>query len=136
MCLEKIFKEYFKECLIIFLNENNIINNDHHGAISDHSTTIALTVLNNKLIQNYENNKITALLSTDLSAAYDTIDNNILLSKLEHYGIRGSQLLLLKSYLTNRKQFVQIETYNSDTIDALPWSCVQGSKLSSLLYTF
>ena len=68
-------------------------------------------------------------------AAYDTIDNNILPSKLEHYGIRGSQLLLLKSYLTNRKQFVQLVTYNSDTIDALPCSCVQGSKLSSLLYT-
>ena len=37
--------------------------------------------------------------------------------------------------MENRKQFVQLETYNSDLIDALPSSCVQGSKLSSLLYT-
>ena len=135
MCLEKIFEEYFKECLLIFLYENNIINIDHHGALVNHSTTTAITVINNKLIQNYENNKISALLSTDLSAAYDTIDNKILLTKLEHYGIRGDPLLLLKSYLENRKQFVQLETYNSEIIDALPCSCVQGSKLSSLLYT-
>ena len=57
------------------------------------------------------------------------------MSKLEHYGIRGNQLELLKSYLSNRKQFVQLETYNSDIKNALPCSCVQGSKLSSLLYT-
>ena len=131
----KIFKEYFKQCLVIFLNENNVINNDHHGAIKEHSTVTALTMINNKLIHNYENNKISALLSTDLSAAYDTIDNNILLAKLEHYGIRGKTLMLMKSYLTDRKQFAQLETFSSHLIDALPCSCVQGSKISSLLYT-
>ena len=132
---KKIFEEYFKECLLIFLTENNIIDKNHHGAMAEHSTTTAITVINNKLIQNFENNKISALLSTDLSAAYDTIDNFILLTKLEYYGIRGNHLQLIKSYLSDRKQFVQLETYNSDIISALPCSCVQGSKLSSLLYT-
>ena len=47
MCIEKIFEEYFKECLIIFLNENNIINKDPHGALLNHSTTTAITILNN-----------------------------------------------------------------------------------------
>ena len=134
-CLEKIFEEYFKQCLVIFLNNNDVINNDHHGAIQQHSTVTALTMINSKLIHNYENNKISALLSTDLSAAYDTIDNNILLAKLEHYGIRGNTSMLMRSYLTNRKQFVQLETFSSNVTDALPCSCVQGSKISSILYT-
>ena len=58
-----------------------------------------------------------------------------LLSKLEYYRIWGSPLLLIKSYLSDRKQSVQLETYNSDITSALPCSCIQGSKLSSLLYT-
>ena len=121
--------------MVIFLNNNDVINNDHHGAIQQHSTVTALTMINSKLIHNYENNKISALLSTDLSAAYDTIDNNILLAKLEHYGIRGNTLMLMRSYLTNRKQFVQLETFSSNVTDALPCSCVQGSIISSILYT-
>ena len=125
-CLEKLFEEYFKQCFLLFLNENKIINNDHHGAVKHHSTVTALTMINSKLIYNYENNKISALLSTDLSAAYDTIDNNILLAKLEHYGIRGNALMLMRSYLTDRKQFVELETFSSNLTDALPCSCVQG----------
>jgi len=49
----------------------------------------------------------------DLKKAFDTVSHEIRLLKLEHYGIRGIALDLLKSYLTDRKQFVNINGINS-----------------------
>ena len=45
----------------------------------------------------------------DLSKAFDTLDHEILMAKLQYYGIHGTPLELVKSYLTNRKQYVEIE---------------------------
>ena len=57
-----------------------------------------------------ENNQTTIAIFLDLSKAFDTIDHNILLHKLEYYGFRGVVLKWFDSYLSNRKQYVY---YNS-----------------------
>ena len=50
----------------------------------------------------------------DLQKALDTVNHEILLEKLKHYGIRGIANEWFKTYLTNRKQFVSINGFDSD----------------------
>ena len=50
------------------------------------------------------------IITTDLTAAYDTVDHEILLEKLKYYGIDGMEIKLFRSYLQNRKQFTMLDT--------------------------
>ena len=93
-----------------------------------------MTIVLDELYRQKENDKISCILQTDLSAAYDTIDHKILLDKLDYYGVRRAALNLFDSYLTNRSQYTSIDTYDSDFVDSLDYYVIQGSKLSSLLY--
>ena len=71
----------------------------------------------------------------DLSKAFDTIDHTILISKLYRYGIRGPALLLIKSYLSNRKQYTETLGEKSDKLLTL-YGVPQGSVLGPLLFLF
>ena len=68
-----------------------------------------------------------------MSKAFDTLDHNILLSKLHYYGINGSALQLLRSYLSNRKQLVQLGDVISLKTD-ISMGVPQGSILGPLLF--
>ena len=54
---------------------------------------------------------------------------------MEHYGIRDKELSLFKSYLSERYQFTQIDTFNSTILKSLDCSCIQGGKLSGTIYS-
>ena len=69
----------------------------------------------------------------DLKKAFDTLDHVILLSKLESFGFRGRVLTLLKSYLNNRKQFLQLDSYRS-SCQSVKCGVPQGSVLGPLLF--
>ena len=76
-----------------------------------------------------------AVFMTDLSAAFDTVDTEILENKLEHLRIRGKELAIISTYLEDRWAFVEVQGYHS-TVKLQPkCSVIQGSELSSTFYT-
>ena len=100
-----------------------------------HSTETALIRIHNDLALAINQQKVSALVLLDLSAAFDTIDHHILIQRLTStFGISGSALSLLSSYLVNRSQFVSIGSSCSASSD-LHTGVPQGSVLGPLLFT-
>ena len=69
----------------------------------------------------------------DFAKAFDTVNHKILLGKLHHYGIRGTALSLIESYLTDRQQCVQINNAISD-LEYISHGVPQGSILGPLFF--
>ena len=69
----------------------------------------------------------------DLLKVFDTVDHNLLLRKLSHYGIRGTSLQWFTAYPTNRKQYVRINTKKSK-LASITCGVPQGSILGHLLF--
>ena len=131
--INKIFEKLIHQRLLSFLKKYKILSAQQFGFLKRHSTSHSLTCLYEKLIQNLENKLDTAVLFVDLKAAFDTVDNEILIDKLEHYGIRYKTLKLLTSYLHNRKQFVKCGQIESTVLSVL-CGVPQGSVLGPLLF--
>ena len=81
-----------------------------------------------------DKNEVPINIFLDLSKAFDTIDHNILLHKLRFYGLDGSTLLLFESYLSNRRQYVEIDEMQSETLP-VKIGVAQGYILGPLLFT-
>ena len=132
---EKVVEELMKRQLNEFFENENIILDNHHGGRKGYSTVTARAVIDTECSQIVERNNLGFVLTTDLSSAFDSVDTNILLKKLSYYGIGEKTNKLIESYLTERTEYTEINNRKSDLQEALPCSVVQGSKLSSLLYT-
>ena len=81
-----------------------------------HSTAGALLDCTNEWYINLDRKMFNLVVLIDLKKAFDTVDHQILLSKLELYGIKGQAINLLKSYLTNRKQKCQVNSFSSERL--------------------
>ena len=109
------------------------MNDKQFGFRKGHSTSHALNY-SVKHINDIKSKKQHVLgIFIDLSKAFDTIDHSIMLSKLEHYGIRGRAHKLIKSYLSNREQYTVISNTKSDKSDII-YGVPQGSVLGPLLF--
>ena len=84
-----------------------------------------------KIKESIGNGKFRCCIFIDLRKAFNTVNHDILLLKLEHYDIRGSMLNWFKAYLTNRNQYVYING-ESSKIKELSCGVPQGSVLGPL----
>ena len=129
----KIFEKIISIRLKQFMTSNNILHENQFGFRSGLSTSMALLQLVDELTESIDSKKVTIGVFVDLAKAFDTIDHDILLKKMLHYGIRGVALRYFRSYLENRKQFVSIDGLKSD-LSTIVCGVPQGSILGPILF--
>ena len=132
--ISKLTEKVLLQQLLEHLRQNNLISHIHHGSVSHKSTQTLVSELYDQLVENLQSDNDTALVLLDQSKAYDLISHPILLKKLSALGIKGNAIKLLESYLNQRKQYVQLQGFNSDKLLIGPQSVIQGSTLSCILY--
>lgn len=93
-----------------------------------------MTTLTKDILQGFENKENTLAVFCDLSKAFDTLDHDILINKLQIYGIRGPMLNLLQSYLHSRSMYVKNGKEISSTQEIPDFGVPQGSVLGPILF--
>ena len=99
------------------------------GFRKDRSTNDAITLLYEKILWYRDNNFPVCSIFLDFAKAFDSVNHQILLSKLEHYGLGGISLDLVTSYLTNRKQYTSINGRHDSPLLPVVESKLQLKKL-------
>ena len=115
------------------MKKHKILSENQYGFIKNKGIADALNYITHTIYQNLDKSKPMIDTFLDLVKAFDTVNHDILLSKLERYGIRGKVLLLLKSYLSDRKQKVLIQNQTSE-YKYLSCGVPQGTILGPLLF--
>ena len=131
--ISKILEKLIYNRIVKFFQLHKIFSNLQFGFRKKHSTIHALLTFIEKVTHSLDNFSHTVGIFLDFSKAFDTIDHDILLYKLSHYGVRGKALEWFRSYLSNRKQYVNLNDYKSHMQyikDGVP----QGSLLGPLLF--
>ena len=129
----KLFEKIIETRLVKFFDKKKIITPHQFGFRKYFSTELAITEIQNMLLKNLDENKVTCTIFLDLAKAFDTVDHSILLLKMEKYGIRGQALSLLKSYLQNRQHSVKLNNVKSSFL-TLNIGVPQGSVLGPLMF--
>ena len=128
----KVFEKFICNQLQCHLLSNNIISRSQYGFQKGISTSDAITSQLNYIYSNIKDNIVFSLF-LDFRKAFDVIDREILCSKLQHYGIRNSELDLFTSYLCDREQYVGLGECNS-SLKAVTHGVPQGSILGPILF--
>ena len=92
MHIRKIVETWISKCLTEWTNSNNIIGEFHHGGRQGYSTLTAISNIQNTIDKNLFSNNFNVLFTTDLSAAFDTIDHEILLKKWNTMALKERNL--------------------------------------------
>ena len=129
----RLFEKLLYRRLIKFIDKNDIVYDLQYGFRNKHSTQHAILDIVNTIHSNMDNRKYSCGIFIDLKKAFDTVNHEIPLTKLEHYGIRGVINSWFRSYLSDRRQSIEIDKCISET-ETIVCGVPQGSVLGPLLF--
>ena len=133
--ISKLIERIVSIQLTAHLRLNGLIEKFQSAYRTLHSTETALLRVQNDILRAVDDSGAAILVMLDLSAAFDTIDHDVLLDALEHqFGLVGTVLRWFGSYLRGRVQAVKIGRAVSDFIE-LAFGVPQGSVLGPVLFT-
>ena len=126
--MSKILEKVILARMMSFLTEHDVLANEQFGFRPKFTTEYAILDIYEKLLHNLDNSLTTCGIFLDLAKAFDTVNHDILLRKLDSYGFRGKAFDLLSSYLKDRYQFVKLNEVKS-IISLVEFGVPQGSIL-------
>ena len=131
--LSKILEKIMYIRLYSFLEQKKFLYEHQFGFRNNRSTTHALIEITENIRKACDEGIFSCGVFLDLRKAFDTVNHEILLSKLEYYGIRGKAKNWFKSFINNRQQFTSIDGHESDP-NKISHGVPQGSVLGPLLF--
>jgi hypothetical protein len=133
--LSKVMEKAAAHQLTDYMRINHLFEDLQSSYKTGHSTETALIRIQDDMCKSIDEGNAIILLLLDLSSAFDTVDHNILIKRLEnYYGIKDLALSWIKTYLTGRRQAVTIDGMRSEW-KPLKCGVPQGSILGPILFT-
>ena len=130
----KIFERLTLNRIQCFISRFNILTPCQFGFRKGCSISQAVVKLLSYVVQAYHDRVYSACFFLDLRIAFDTVNHNLLIRKLEHYGFRGQCSGYLKSYYENRKQYVHVDGCSS-SLKSVVYGVPQGSILGPVCFS-
>ena len=131
--LSKILEKIVYEQLYSYFTNNKILHSNLHGYRKNRLTQTALLEMYDRWVQAAHQGQVSGAVLLDLRAAFDLVSPDILLKKLDIYGLEPSFLSWIESYMTDRYQGVWIDHVISDYL-ACEVGVPQGSNLGPLFF--
>ena len=138
MAVSKILKKIIYKRVYNYLDKNNILYESQFGFHNKRSCEQAITELLGHILQAKESNHFSASVFLDLSKAFDTLNHDVLLKKLDRYGIQGITNEWFKSYLSNWSLRTKISVSSNQMVYSekfnITYRMAQGLCLGPLLF--
>ena len=120
--------------LVQHLHSNQLIPHHHHGGFNKKSTVTALTTIINTWANCIESSDDAIAIAMDQLKAFEIVDHQLLMQKLQLLGLDYHSVELMQSYLADHTQVVYLEGFTSNTLHTGPRSVFPGSGVSCTLY--
>ena len=134
ICLSKLLERLVARQLVGYLDRADLMPTLQSAYRAHHSTETAVLKVMGDLLRMVDKCDVAVLALLDLSAAFDTVDHEILLRRLRvSYGVDNGAIAWLSSYITGRTQYVRYASVNSEPTRVL-YGAPQGSVLGPLLF--